>query len=325
LDARPRSRTDDTPDDRSHTDGKIHDLKHRHVSDGAGDPIPSRAGFPVEVPFLTMIRGIDHVVILVDELEAAMTRYRTLGFTVTPGGRHPSGTHNALVSFRDGSYIELIAFWDTTDRDHPFHRHLAIGPGIITYALAVDDLDGTVVALRQRGVRYEEPQPGARRRPDGAEVAWRMAFPVEAEGLGLPFLIEDVTDRVLRVPDGEATRHANGVVGISRLLVVVSELTTAIAPYAGLATASRVKQAGADFDQPARVAELRVGAHWVELHEPRGSGPLADQLAARGAGPYAVVLEGPSAQDVQTADSGGARLRITRRATDDETTSGQRG
>lgn len=271
-----------------------------------------------------MIRGIDHVVILVDELEAATARFRTLGFTVTPGGRHPSGTHNALVCFRDGSYFELIAFWDATDHVHPFHRHLAIGPGIITYALAVDDLDRTVVALRQSGMRYEEPQLGARRRPDGAEVAWRMAFPVETEGLGLPFLIEDVTDRVLRVPDGKATEHANGVVGISRLLVAVGELTMAIAPYAGLATASQVRQEEADFDQPARAAELRVGAHRVELHEPWGSGPVADRLAARGAGPYAVELDGASARDIQPADSGGARLRIAPRATDDRVESGQR-
>jgi hypothetical protein len=254
-------------------------------------------------------------VILVDELEAAIARYRALGFIVTPGGRHPSGTHNALVCFPDGSYIELIAFWDATDYAHPFHRQLAVGPGIIAYALAADGLDETVVAIRSRGVHYGAPQPGARRRPDGAEIAWKMAFAEGAEGL-LPFLIEDVTDRVLRVPDRDAAEHANGVVGIARLLVAVDDLSTAIGPYAGLATTSEARQEETAFDQSTRSAVFQVGVHRIELHEPQGSGPIADRLAARGAGPYAVVLEGPNTQEIQPDDSGGARLRIAPRATD---------
>jgi catechol 2,3-dioxygenase-like lactoylglutathione lyase family enzyme len=263
-----------------------------------------------------MIRGIDHVVILVEELETAIARYRTLGFSVTPGGRHPRGTHNALVCFQDGSYFELIAFWEATDDSHSFHRHRAVGPGIIAYALAVDGLEETVAALHSSGVHYGAPQSGARRRPDGAEIAWRMAFPVGADG-PLPFLIEDVTDRVLRVPDREAAEHVNGVIGIARLLVAVDDLTAAIDLYAGLASAPGVREEEISFDQCARAAVLRIGAHWIELHAPQGSGPMADQLAARGAGPYAVVLDGPNTQEIQPGDSGGARLQISPQARDD--------
>ena len=55
--------------------------------------------------------SLDHIVILVDELEAAITHYEALGFTVQRGGTHADGaTHNALVGFADGSYLELIAF-----------------------------------------------------------------------------------------------------------------------------------------------------------------------------------------------------------------------
>ncbi|MFW6075058.1 MAG: VOC family protein, partial [Chloroflexota bacterium] len=38
-----------------------------------------------------MIQGIDHLVILVDELERAIQDYTSLGFTVVPGGKHPRG------------------------------------------------------------------------------------------------------------------------------------------------------------------------------------------------------------------------------------------
>jgi catechol 2,3-dioxygenase-like lactoylglutathione lyase family enzyme len=264
-----------------------------------------------------MIRGIDHVVILVDELEAATARYRKLGFTVVSGGRHPRGTENALVCFRDGSYLELIAFWDPTDREHPFFRHLAIGPGVIAYALGAAELAGTVADLRQRGVPFGDPEPGARRRPDGAEVAWKMAFHGDDAAGELPFLIEDVTDRAVRVPGGTATEHANGSRGIARLIVAVDDLDAASSTYAGLAGSASVKQGDDAFDQRAHVAAFRVGAHRIELHEPIGSGPLTNRLAARGSGPYAVELEGTSERDILPSDSGGARLRIARRADDD--------
>jgi hypothetical protein len=57
-----------------------------------------------------MLTGIDHVVVVIQELERAMVAYRGLGFTVVPGGRHATGTHNALVGFADGTYLELLAF-----------------------------------------------------------------------------------------------------------------------------------------------------------------------------------------------------------------------
>ena len=46
----------------------------------------------------------------------ALGFYEKLGFTVVPGGKHPVGSHNMLISFSDGSYLELIGFYrDATD------------------------------------------------------------------------------------------------------------------------------------------------------------------------------------------------------------------
>lgn len=52
--------------------------------------------------------GLDHVVIVVSRLEPAVRKFRGLGFTVTLGGEN-GPTHNALIAFKDGTYIELIA------------------------------------------------------------------------------------------------------------------------------------------------------------------------------------------------------------------------
>ena len=50
--------------------------------------------------------GLDHVVVMVPDLAAAVRDYMELGFTVVPGGSHPTGTHNALIAFADAAYID---------------------------------------------------------------------------------------------------------------------------------------------------------------------------------------------------------------------------
>lgn len=58
-----------------------------------------------------MPRDIDHLVIAVNDLEAARASWQALGFTVAPVARHPFGTANAIIQ-TDGMYIELLAVAD---------------------------------------------------------------------------------------------------------------------------------------------------------------------------------------------------------------------
>lgn len=55
-----------------------------------------------------MPRGIDHIVHVVRDLDAARELYERLGFQVGAENVHPWGTRNRLVQF-PGSYIELLA------------------------------------------------------------------------------------------------------------------------------------------------------------------------------------------------------------------------
>ena len=54
-----------------------------------------------------MKRGIDHLVLCVNDLELGAAFYRQLGFTTTPRARHPWGTDNCLIQLT-GSFIELL-------------------------------------------------------------------------------------------------------------------------------------------------------------------------------------------------------------------------
>ena len=58
--------------------------------------------------------NLDHVVIAVHGLETAKRVYSELGFAVTPGGRFPDGTQNAVAGFSGGGYLELLSLYDAT-------------------------------------------------------------------------------------------------------------------------------------------------------------------------------------------------------------------
>ncbi|MBL1406904.1 MAG: lactoylglutathione lyase [Hyphomicrobiales bacterium] len=55
------------------------------------------------------IRPVDHLVLPVTNLEIARERLTSLGFTVAPDAKHPFGTENACVFFKDDTYLEPLA------------------------------------------------------------------------------------------------------------------------------------------------------------------------------------------------------------------------
>ncbi len=177
--------------------------------------------------------SLDHVVVAVRDLEQAIGDYRDLGFTVLPGGAHANGaTHNALICFEDGSYIELLARTGASPRPGPidFSPLLDNGEGLVGYALRTDDLEAAAARLRMSGVHIGDIVSGERRRGDGTLVRWRM-LPIE--GGFAPFLIQDITPHHLRVPnDPDAMTHANRAVGLRGVEIAVRDMKASTARYA---------------------------------------------------------------------------------------------
>src|SRR2546425_6480511 len=122
-----------------------------------------------------MLKGIDHLVIVVPDLPSASKSYQALGFTVVPGGRHPVGTHNALIAFGDGAYIELIAFYERNP-EHKWWMPLQRGGGLVDFCMQTDDLLGDTAAFRQAGVEIDDPSPLSRVRPDGYQLKWVLSI-----------------------------------------------------------------------------------------------------------------------------------------------------
>ena len=256
-----------------------------------------------------MIAVIDQVVILVRDLAQARADYTALGFTVVEGGEHAGGlTHNALVAFADGTYLELLAFRGAPPpADAPGVNRLtarwiaraAGGEGLLDFALLPTAIAGDIAAAVAEGLDIEGPLPGGRRRPDGQDVVWQLGIPAAPE---LPFLCGDITPRALRVPEGAATQHANGVQGIAGITVVVADLAASVARYAALLGTRPLP----DVEAGGTITPLAVfPLHGmpITLVAPYGADdPLRGHLARRGAGPYALRLFGPSGGDAGSFD-----------------------
>ena len=229
----------------------------------------------------------DHALIAVTDLEAARTDFETLGFTVFYGGKHADGrTENCLIILQDGGYLELIALTDPEVVLEPGGMHAGLfgpGEGWAGYALLSTDVRRDTEAMRERGLDLVGPLENSRERPDGERVAWAAAVMTDSE---VPFFIEDVTPRGLRVPS-EHGHHPNGVTGVSRVIVAVSDLESATARYEKI-----FGEGPSPVSSPvagARVVDFKRGMTVITLAD--GSTPsISDHLARRGDSPYAVTL-----------------------------------
>lgn len=172
---------------------------------------------------------LDHVVLLVPyDTLSNPPAWITDNFHLSPGGRHGDNkTENRLVLFRDGTYLELIAFIN----DDPEKRqgHWWDKPfGIVDFAFTPKeplDYDALVSRLEKSGtgITYAEPKQGGRS-TGGHDIKWRVTFPIAKLRGNVPFFCEDITTRQWRVPISEEnTTHPCGALGMAGVLLEINE------------------------------------------------------------------------------------------------------
>jgi len=234
-----------------------------------------------------MILGIDHLVIVVKDLDQATRDYRELGFNVVAGGQHPVGSHNALIAFQDGSYLEIIAFYREAP-DHRWWEPLSKGERFVDFCFQTDDLRGDTKKLRDAGVAINDPVPWARKRPDGYELKWLLSLATGPNRGVAPFLIEDITPRTERIP--RQSQHSNGVTGIETVTVAVPELASIAKWYGSLLATPGIAVASPELN--AEGLRFDVGPHTFKFLGPcDATSPLVDWLRRFGPSPYSAVLK----------------------------------
>ena len=233
-----------------------------------------------------MIQGIDHIVIVVNDLEQAAKDYEQLGFTVVPGGKHPVGSHNVLISLADGSYIEIIAYYREA-LDHRWWDPLQKGERLVDFCMQTDDLQGDTLKLRAAGVAINDSVPWSRTRPDGYELKWLLSLAQGSHRGVAPFLIQDVTPREERIP--RTFDHKNGATGIGTVTVAVGELTAVQRWYDGVLGTRPTNIS--DEKLQAKGLRYAIGPHTLDFVMPMDpQSPLINWLRTFGPSPYAATL-----------------------------------
>lgn len=105
--------------------------------------------------------GIDHVGIAVDDLDAAIEVWTSLGLIEDHRERNEAqGVDEVMMAAPDGRHVQLLAALSPESAVGKFlARH---GQGLQQLALAVTDIDAACAAVEAAGLRlvFPAPQPG---------------------------------------------------------------------------------------------------------------------------------------------------------------------
>jgi hypothetical protein len=173
------------------------------------------------------ITGLDHVIIGVEDLEAAREQWARLGFNSTPRGRHVGwATANYCIMFPD-DYLELLGILDSGGFSNGLDRLLSErGEGLLGVVLATIDAAATAAAWRESGLAsaaagslmrlLESEQP-----PVELRFANVMLDPADRPGFNI-FACQHLTPESLRRPAWQ--RHPNGALGIAGLTLIADDV-----------------------------------------------------------------------------------------------------
>lgn len=140
-----------------------------------------------------MQTGLDHILLGIDDLDRGIAWVeRHTGVRAVFGGVHPGrGTRNALLALGPESYLEIIAPDPAQASPVWFTQILGMSqPRLIAWAVHTSNLAALAETARLAGVAIDGPHDGARSRPDGKTLNWKLFHLQDDFGGMLPFFIE---------------------------------------------------------------------------------------------------------------------------------------
>lgn len=194
------------------------------------------------------VKGVDHVFLLVEDLDRAAETWRRLGFTLSPKGLHSAakGSANYTIMFPK-DYMELLGIVAPTEANAPRRASLSReGEGLRAVACRIDDADAAKAALDALGIatgtvgHFERPVP----LPGGG--SGRAAFATlpfaDAElPFGIVFMCQHKTRETVWIP--ELLSHPNHACGLAEILVRATDPEATAARFARLYAAGSAVEA----------------------------------------------------------------------------------
>ena len=178
------------------------------------------------------IKGIDHVVIAVRDLDSIQDTFKRMGFTLTPRGYHTLGSENHCVMFGQ-DYLELLMVPQRLPDREYYYDFARIGDGLAAVALKTDNARGAFGELTAAALAPSEPVDFSRpvQLAQGTKTA---SFRIIRLGLeqtpgGQVFLCQHFTRDVVWRP--EYQMHANTATGLAALAIVSADVSATAAAY----------------------------------------------------------------------------------------------
>src|SRR5271155_4534792 len=162
----------------------------------AGGAIAAR---PLLHDFDAVPAMFDHMVLGIDDLDRGVAFIEEhVGVRAVFGGVHPGrGTQNALLSFGNQRYFEIIAP-DPKQTARPQFPELPRmrEPRLVAWAIQTTDIAALAKTITAAGISIDLPSDGSRARPDGKLLRWKYFRLRDDRGGLLPFFIEWSRDSV---------------------------------------------------------------------------------------------------------------------------------
>lgn len=266
-----------------------------------------------------MITGLDHVALVVRDLDAAVDGYGRL-FGLTPDwiGRG-GGVRQAWFQFPNMA-LDLISPEGAGPFADGIRAHLdRAGEGVWALAFASDDLAGDVKLMNRRGVPASEPAPMSTQADDGAVREWRGSSldPKATGGTRILLMAEPAQPFPLAAPNSEAP-----VTQLDHVVVMTPNVDRALAIYgAKLGLDLRLDRENPKWN--ARQLFFRCGDSVIEMgarigvpatDEPDRSGGLAWRVADPHAAQARMAAAGFDVSEVRVGRKPGTHVFTVRDA-----------
>jgi hypothetical protein len=253
--------------------------------------------------FLSLAAGqlrIDHVIACGTDSKIMQAKLKEANIPIEFGGRHTNhATEMSLVSFPDGSFLELLAIQPDADPKavaaYVWARQLQGNSGPCGWSERAADVDAEIGRLRAAGVQVGKGERGDRDRTDGKKISWEAyQLGPEPRGSYFPYLQRDLTPRELRAfPRGKPTTEDFN--GVAAVVIAVRDLEEGIRRFrqAYAPTATPLRQDDPAFgarlaklgDLPLILAAPLNAQSWLNGRIKQfGEGPCAFLLSARRSG-----------------------------------------
>ena len=275
-----------------------------------------------------MLHSLDHVIILVRDLDAASRTYAALlGRRPSWRGEHPAlGTANVLYRL-DNSYLELLSPQSQGKLAASLRSRLEEkGEGPMGLALGTEDAELCRTALAERGLHPVVPEVGLGRDSDsGAIREYQTVLLPADETRGVPlFAIQHRSPPDLLPPAEAAAAAASAVAGVDHVVVRTSDAEAAKQLY-GERLGIRLALDRSFPEWGARLLFFRIGGVTIELaaslDEGAGAGAedhlwgIAYRAPSADAARDRLAAEGFDVSDVRRGRKPGTRVFTVRSET----------